>query len=161
MTKSNDHKNEQLGMPYGTACGRLRKMILLSLIKELGQNTCFQCGNAIETVAELSIEHKIPWIDNPNLFWELDNIAFSHLLCNIKAARTIPGRQVRKDGSVWCARCKRWKNPSDFHRNRSRTSGHMNRCKVCRKERDNGSWRKEWRERNRSRKTIGAPPNNT
>lgn len=40
----------------------------------------------INTVDELSIEHKEPWenSDNPKeLFFNLDNISFSHLKCNI------------------------------------------------------------------------------
>ena len=41
--------------------------------------------------ARLSIEHKIPWLDSDNpkeLFFNLEkNIAFSHLSCNISAAR--------------------------------------------------------------------------
>lgn len=38
----------------------------------------------------LSIEHKIPWLNSENpqgLFFDLQNIAFSHLSCNVGAAR--------------------------------------------------------------------------
>lgn len=37
-----------------------------------------------------SIEHLVPWLDSNNpieLYFDLDNISFSHLSCNIKAAR--------------------------------------------------------------------------
>lgn len=77
-------------MYYGTACSRLRKSILFSILKEYGKNICFQCGKPIETENELSIEHKVPWLDSKNpkeLFFDLNNIAFSHLSCNISAAR--------------------------------------------------------------------------
>lgn len=83
-------QNVQLGMPYGTACNKLRKSLLFSLIKELNKNVCYQCGKIIESEDELSIEHKIPFIDSEDpkkLFFDLSNIAFSHLKCNIKAAR--------------------------------------------------------------------------
>lgn len=84
---SRENKNKALGMSYGTACNRLRKMILFKLVKDLGLNICYQCGRPIETVDELSIEHKKAWLssDNPvESFFNLDNIAFSHLTCNIR-----------------------------------------------------------------------------
>ena len=88
--KTNIKKGKQLGMPLGTASARLRKRILFNLLKEAGKNICFQCGKTIDSEEELSIEHKIPWLDSDNpkeLFFSMDNIAFSHLNCNIKAAR--------------------------------------------------------------------------
>lgn len=87
---SNIKKAAQLGMPHGTASNRLRKMIIFSLLKKLNENYCHQCGGEIESVKELSIEHKIPWLDSANpkeLFFDLDNIGFSHLSCNAGAAR--------------------------------------------------------------------------
>lgn len=77
-------------MAHGTASGRLRKMIMFELLHETGNLLCFQCGEKIEKIEELSIEHKIPWLDSENpkeLFFDLDNIAFSHLSCNTGAAR--------------------------------------------------------------------------
>ena len=83
MSKSNKKKQDQLGMPIGTAQSRLRKIVLFHLIKKCGEDNCFRCGKKIETVQELSIEHKIPWLDNSiDLFWDIENIAFSHLSCN-------------------------------------------------------------------------------
>ena len=88
MNNSNKKKSQQLGMPHGTASNRLRKRILFHLIQQLGQDVCFQCGEKIDNVDHLSIEHKIPWLDNDlALFWDLENIAFSHLSCNCGAGR--------------------------------------------------------------------------
>jgi hypothetical protein len=85
---NNRKKSAQLGMPYGTANGRLRKMILFSLLLKHGENFCYRCGGLIESESDLSVEHKEPWLDvSPDLFWRIDNIAFSHLVCNISAAR--------------------------------------------------------------------------
>jgi hypothetical protein len=87
---SNKKKAAQLGMPQGTAANRLRKIIIFNLLKEAGKNFCFQCGGEIESVDELSIEHKIPWLDSKDpieMYFDLDNIAFSHLECNVRAAR--------------------------------------------------------------------------
>jgi hypothetical protein len=86
----NAKKSSQLGQPVGTASHRLRKGIMFSLLKQLGQNVCFQCGKQIEYARELSIEHKIPWLDSDDplgLFFDLTNVAFSHFLCNIAKAR--------------------------------------------------------------------------
>ena len=91
--KGNEIKNAALGMSHGTAANRLRKMILFSLVCELKRNVCYQCNKEIISVGDLSIEHKEPWLqaDNPvTSFFDLDNIAFSHLSCNIAAARHPP-----------------------------------------------------------------------
>lgn len=89
-TAMNNKKNEQLGMPYGTANNRLKKSILFNLLKRYNENYCFQCGLEIEKENELSIEHKVPFLDSEDpikLFFDLDNIAYSHLSCNCSAAR--------------------------------------------------------------------------
>lgn len=89
-TKAAEKKSLQLGMPVGTASAKLRKSILFSLLKEAGKNVCFQCEKTIDSEEELSVEHKVPWLDSSNpkeLFFSLDNIAFSHLRCNVGAAR--------------------------------------------------------------------------
>jgi|ERR1035437_6971392 hypothetical protein len=75
-------------MPIGTATHRLRKNLLFRLVKQLGMDGCYQCGRPIETVEDLSIEHKKPWQSAPDpvdVFFDLDNIAFSHISCNIAA----------------------------------------------------------------------------
>ena len=94
MNKMNEIKAKQLNMPTGTASAILRKNIMFHLLKRLGENFCFQCKKEIETVDELSIEHKIPWLHSENpteLFFSIDNIAFSHLKCNIMAGRNKQG----------------------------------------------------------------------
>jgi hypothetical protein len=74
---------EQLGIPQGTAQARLRKNILFHLLKKLNENVCFKCQKTIESAASLSIEHKEPWEGrDSSLFWNIENIAFSHVGCN-------------------------------------------------------------------------------
>lgn len=95
-------------MPFGTACGRLRKSILFSLLKKHNENVCFQCGNKIEKEEDLSIEHKIPYLDSENptkLFFDLDNIAFSHLKCNIGSARNVQIQGHNASGYKRGCRC--------------------------------------------------------
>ena len=94
----NIKKNEQLGMPFGTASAKLRKSILFNLLKETNKNVCYQCGKPIELEEELSIEHKVPWLDSDkpkDRFFDIKNIAFSHLSCNISAARR--ARESKRD----------------------------------------------------------------
>jgi len=77
-----------LGMHKSTATARLKKMILFELIKKAGMDRCHQCKLIIHDVSELSVEHIKPWLwRDVNLFWDLNNIAFSHLSCNVMAAQ--------------------------------------------------------------------------
>lgn len=88
--KSHLKRNEQLGMPLGTASGKLRKAILFQLVQDTKRDTCYRCKSKISRISELSIEHMIPWLDSKNpqeLFFDISNIAFSHIKCNISAAR--------------------------------------------------------------------------
>lgn len=93
---SNEKKTKQLGIPYGTACARLRKMVLFSLVRELKRDKCYRCGLPILNIAEFTIEHKEPWFNgSADLFWDLGNIAFSHSTCNLRAVRRATGRGVK------------------------------------------------------------------
>ena len=79
---------EFLGINKSTAMARLRKMILFELVKKAGMDRCHQCKFLIHDVAELSIEHIKPWLwKDKKLFWDLNNIAFSHLACNSSAGQ--------------------------------------------------------------------------
>ena len=87
-----DKKFDQLKMPIGTASARLKKNILFYLLFKHNENVCYQCNEKINTSEELSVEHKIPWIDSDDpidLFFDINNIAFSHLKCNIGSARRV------------------------------------------------------------------------
>ena len=119
ITDGNKKKNKQLGMSHGTASNRLRKQILFSMLQRYEEDVCFQCGEKIKRVEDLSIEHKAPWMDSEDpvgLFFDLDNIAFSHLSCNCKAGRKRNGKtlRIREDGLVRCYRCKQYLPPSMF-----------------------------------------------
>jgi len=90
LRNTDKKKQDQLGMPFGTARNRLIKQIMFDLVKQLGKDTCYQCGSQIKDIEYLSIEHKVPWLDSENpisLYFDLNNIAFSHTSCNYAAAR--------------------------------------------------------------------------
>jgi|TARA_R100000231_G_scaffold53647_5_gene45131 hypothetical protein len=86
-----EKKKKQLGMNPGTASNRLKKSILFSFAKKLGLNWCYQCGTEITNIHKFTVEHKTPWLDSDDpkkLFFDLDNIAFSHASCNYAASRS-------------------------------------------------------------------------
>ena len=81
-------KQSQLGMNPSTASGRLLKDLLFKFLQD-ANHVCHQCGKSM-TREDFSIEHKEPWLDSKDplkLFFDLNNIAFSHKSCNMAAAR--------------------------------------------------------------------------
>ncbi len=147
---SSQSKAEFLGMPYGTAANRLRKMLMFKFAQELGYDYCFACGKKINEIEDLSIEHKKPWFNRDNgieLFWDIDNIAFSHLKCNIPdrtnflTAAALKSKSLRKEnkgpiGTSWCNSCKTFKEFSEFWKSSSkRYNGLQEHCKECQKAR--------------------------
>ena len=82
-------KNTQLGMNHSTASHRLVKDILYNFIINNEKNKCYRCGKDMSRET-FSIEHITPWLDSDNpieLYFDLNNISFSHLSCNVKAVR--------------------------------------------------------------------------
>lgn len=95
--------SKALGMPRGTAENRLRKAIMFSLVQQAGRDVCYHCNCRIDTVSEFSIEHKEPWENSPRaetLFFSLENIAFSHLVCNVKASRRRPRKHASESAKT-------------------------------------------------------------
>lgn len=78
-------------MNFSTASAVLKKSIMYDMACALGRDLCFRCGQRIESYKDLSVDHKKAWMGDPDpksSFYSLDNIAFSHYLCNIKARET-------------------------------------------------------------------------
>lgn len=132
---SNTKKSAFLGMPHGTAVGRLRKQILFMLLQKLNEADCFKCNLPIESPDDLSIEHVLPWEGRSvELFWDLNNITFSHLKCNIRHTKNLPRKCP--DGTSWCSKCKTFFPINLFWKNRTTVSGYEKVCKTCSKNRD-------------------------
>lgn len=73
----------QLGVSSGTARWRLLKMTLFRILQKTELDVCYRCGGKILRWQDLSLDHIKDWLDiDPALFWDTDNIAFSHLRCN-------------------------------------------------------------------------------
>jgi hypothetical protein len=149
-TFSNKKKNKQLEMPFGTAQNILKKAIMFQLIQKLNIDYCYQCGNKIESVNDLSIEHKVPWLDSDNpkeLFFDLNNIAFSHLRCNTGAVRkeylSEVGRKLAKSniipcpkGYARCYKCKETKLISEFNKDKNKKRGIQSYCRKCQNKKE-------------------------
>lgn len=100
--RGNQNKEKLLGMPFGTAMGRLRKSIMFELARRLGECVCYRCRKPIDTVEEFSIEHMEAWqraSDPVAAFFNIDNIAFSHHECNRLAAT--PGNKRFNSEAEW------------------------------------------------------------
>ena len=81
-------KQQQLGMNPSTASHRLTKDILFMFVENSGYK-CFRCGGSMSRET-FSIEHIEDWLDSENpveLYFDLGNISFSHLKCNVKHSR--------------------------------------------------------------------------
>ena len=137
MDKTAEKRKRQLGIPFGTAMGKLRKLIMFDLAYKAGLCICYKCGNVIDNIEEFTIEHKIPWLDNdPDLFWDLANIGFSHSRCN-KSHRNF--RKAGPPGTSWCYSCKSFLSDDLFDKRSSRWNGLDHECKKCKSIRVLGS----------------------
>jgi hypothetical protein len=79
---------ELLGEKLSTAKSKLNKLLMFELVKKCNMDTCFRCGEKIDNIEEFTIDHKESWLlsDDPaKLFYDIENIAFSHPQCNYEA----------------------------------------------------------------------------
>lgn len=78
-------KSQKLGMSFVTARYRLDRDLLFKFATQLGHK-CHRCGGEL-TRDTFSVDHIENWSksDSPvEAFFDLDNIAFSHVHCNSK-----------------------------------------------------------------------------
>lgn len=117
---SKQKKTLQLGMNPSTASGRLVKDTLFKLAIEAGY-ACYRCSKPL-TRDTFSIEHKEPWLDSEDpvgTFFDQDNIAFSHLTCNVRESRGSFKKEIPHGTS----------SGYDYHKCR------CNECKTARRNR--------------------------
>lgn len=140
MGNSNKEKARQLGMPYGTAANRLRKKILFSLVKEAGLAICYRCKKRIVEIENFTIDHKVPWLYSRSpvaMFFDLDNVAFSHAFCNNSVGRrqviNLRDRIKVPEGKSRCSNCGETKDCVEFSCDNSRWNKCRHWCKDCMK----------------------------
>ena len=132
-----EKKKFQLGMPIGTASGRLKKLLLFSMAQRLNETNCYRCGSAIQTPDEFTVDHKTDWLDeNPNLFWDLSNIAFSHAACNVRGSQLGPShrRKVGPAQTSWCAGHEAFLPIEQFRSHARSWNGLYKYCRDCESE---------------------------
>lgn len=144
---SNQRKAETLGMNASTANSLLRRNIIWELLVNktgmIKSHICYKCQEAIMSPEELSIEHIEPWEGRENgkeLFWDLNNVAFSHKRCNRphKNHRIIP-----PEGMSWCSGCQKFLPLNEFQKHSKRWSGLQSECRSC-KSRGKAKWREKY-----------------
>lgn len=90
MNSESKKNAKKLGVSLGTASSILKKRLLFCFVKKLGLDICYRCEKKIIDITKFSIEHKKGWrfAENPRkIFFDLDNIAFSHISCNSRAKK--------------------------------------------------------------------------
>lgn len=135
-------------MSVGKANNILKKSLLFFLVQKLELDVCYRCGEKIKIVDEFSVEHKINWLDSENpieLFFDLENISFSHDKCNYGAVRkeylSQKGKELGKNNIIICpdemapcSTCKEIKPLTEFHKDKIALRGVHSECKECRKK---------------------------
>ncbi len=128
-------KRDFLGMSSSNAHIMLVRMMLFRLVQQFGLDVCFRCDRKIKTLREFSLDHEKNWLYvDPALYWDLDNIKFSHLSCNSRH-RWHPLHQPMPGGALMFIVLRRCLDlTSNFHRNRLQPNGYHNYCKGCRRD---------------------------
>ncbi len=73
-----------------TARQHLLRKIIFDLVQKTDRDFCYRCSQRIVDLSDFSIDHKVPWLGQDNeeeLFFNLENIGYSHRSCNYKARR--------------------------------------------------------------------------
>ena len=116
-------KQKQLGMNPSTASQRLLKDILWSYVVKSGDDYCYVCKERMLR-EDFSIEHKEPWLhsDDPvGLFFDIDNISYSHKSCNYSNARK-PNKVYENEQDRLKAKSKRkyWSTSQEVRKQKRR-----------------------------------------
>jgi hypothetical protein len=112
-----DRNIEKLGMHKSSAQRKLIKMILFEYVNKADENICWQCGDKITDFDKFSVEHKESWscADDPQkAYFDLKNIAFSHLNCNVQKIRNSPHSRKHTALDLDIARDRLIRSPSGF-----------------------------------------------
>ena len=98
---TNKRKSAALGVNASSADSRLKTMLLFKLAGLLNLLDCYRCGGPIESIDQFTKDHKVAWLNSENpseLFFDLDNVAFSHRTCNSSAATGTAGLSWEAQG---------------------------------------------------------------
>lgn len=103
--------------------------MMFHLAEQLELTHCYKCDTLIESARDMSLDHREPWRKvSAELFWDLDNLAFTHKWCN-KVDR--PARKTGPEGQSWCSKCKTFKDVDQFSKAESRWNKLNHLCREC------------------------------
>jgi len=94
----------QLGMSKGRARHILITKLIFEFICHANLNSCHRCKLPM-TVDSYSIDHKVDWLDSLNpleVYLDLQNIGFSHKICNSLAAKRHKNASKTKIACDYC-----------------------------------------------------------
>lgn len=136
LKRSQEYK-EQLGMGVASATGKLRKLLLYEFARRLNLISCYRCHRTIESIDEFTVDHKKNWLHkSADLFWDIDNIAFSHFVCNTTHNRTAEMYKHRTNKK--CNECGEVKAIKSFGKHKQgseiRIRSYCNQCRSIRKK---------------------------
>jgi len=127
-------KDEFLGMDYGSARQKLVKNLLFTFAKRLSMDICYRCNKPIDNIDDFSIDHKKSWLHNsPDLFFDVDNVSFSHCSCNYGASAETR-KKIGPEGTSWCSGCQDFLDIKEFSICRNRWNGLDLYCKPCKRK---------------------------
>jgi hypothetical protein len=107
MKTSYSNYEKQLGMKILSARLKLMRMIIFDYARKDGTLKCFRCGKEILSYEDTTIDHIKDWRNvDPVLFWDLENISYSHYSCNVKGNRKGKKHVLVKSRSKTERKCK-------------------------------------------------------
>ncbi|BAY64157.1 hypothetical protein NIES22_42520 [Calothrix brevissima NIES-22] len=112
-----DRNFDKLGTHNSSAQRKLVKLLLFQYVNNAGENICWQCGEEITKYDEFSIEHKKPWScaeDPKEAYFNLDNVTFSHIACNVQKIRNSPHKRKATAFDMDIAKDRLVRNPTGF-----------------------------------------------
>lgn len=80
-----EKRKKLLGMPWGTANGKLYRKIIREYFRLVYDSLCYRCGNEVLDTDLFHIDHIESWLtaeDPRKHFFDLENIRISHADCN-------------------------------------------------------------------------------
>jgi hypothetical protein len=114
------------------------------MAQKLELDICVRCNTKIDKLEDFSIEHITPWrrSEEPReLFFNLDNIAFSHLSCNTAHSRN-PSKGTRQPKEVLL------KKKRDYYNNRIKEDPEFAEKEKTRKRNYMRPYMREYRQNN-------------